>query len=569
MTQDDALAMLLTGANVFLTGEPGSGKTHTVRRYIDLLRSHGVRPAITASTGIAATHLNGMTIHSWSGIGVRETLTKEDCRYIASNRRVARRIEKTRVLVIDEISMLSARTFAMIDHVCRAVRESAKPFGGMQTVLVGDFFQLPPVVKRSAVDDREHRLPFANTTNDPAAQFAFLSPSWHALNPTVCYLTEQHRQDDPDFLSILSGIRSGALMPHLASVLRNRKEAMTSENDDWTKLFSHNEDVDRVNDERLRKLPGKTHAFAMESYGPEAVIASLKRSCLSPERLLLKVGAAVMFTKNNIEGGFVNGTTGTITGFDKETGFPVVESRSGKRIVAEPMEWTVEADGRPIAGVTQVPLRLAWAITVHKSQGMSLDAAVIDLSAAFEYGQGYVALSRVRSLDGLILLGLNDRALEVHPDMIARDTAFRSQSDEVEQALRAMHQRHRAALQRDFIRSCGGSMDSRKSDASTSGRHPADETLALIKTGKTIADIARLRERKEDTIITHLELLKRRGRLVMDDIRHLIDDAETFAQVREAIQTLGGERLQPIHEHFRGRISYSTIRLARLLSEFS
>src|SRR5581483_11811115 len=150
MTQDEALALLKTGASVFLTGEPGSGKTHTVNRYTDALRRHGITHAYTASTGIAATHGHGVTIHAWSGIGVRDTLSRRDLDTIAANRRIAARIEKTSVLIIDEISMLPARSLTLVDEVCRHVRGSEAPFGGMQIVLVGDFFQLPPVVRRDA-----------------------------------------------------------------------------------------------------------------------------------------------------------------------------------------------------------------------------------------------------------------------------------------------------------------------------------------------------------------------------------------------------------------------------------
>src|SRR6185503_20814239 len=169
-------------------------------------------------------------------------------------------------------------------------------------------------------------------------------------------------------------------------------------------------------------------SFLMRSAGPAAAVESLKRGCLSPERLVLRVGASVMFTKNNPSGSFVNGTLGKVTSF-APNGSPVIKTRAGKQIVAEPMDWTLEEDGKVKAKLTQVPLRLAWAITVHKSQGMSLDSAVMDLSQAFEYGQGYVALSRVRSLEGLYLLGLNERALEVHPEALEQDAEFREQSD--------------------------------------------------------------------------------------------------------------------------------------------
>src|SRR5665213_1872732 len=177
MTQGEALDILKTGANVFLTGEPGSGKTHTVNAYVAWLRSHDIEPAITASTGIAATHISGLTIHSWSGIGINESLSEQMLDLIASKEHVARRIQKAKVLIIDEVSMLSGEVLEMADRVCREVKRSDTPFSGMQVVLVGDFFQLPPIAKGR----RE-------------VSFAFESPSWRGLNPIPCYLTEQHRQ---------------------------------------------------------------------------------------------------------------------------------------------------------------------------------------------------------------------------------------------------------------------------------------------------------------------------------------------------------------------------------------
>ena len=207
MTQDEALALLKTGASVFLTGQPGSGKTHTVNRYIQWLKRQGIEYAYTASTGIAATHGHGVTIHAWSGIGVRETLTARDLDTLAANRRLATRIEQTQVLVIDEISMLPARSLTLVDTVCRHIRGVPSPFGGLQMVLVGDFFQLPPVVRRDA---QAAMLPLGDGEDPFGAEFAHASSAWRDLAPTVCYLSEQHRQSDKPFLDVLAAIRANA-----------------------------------------------------------------------------------------------------------------------------------------------------------------------------------------------------------------------------------------------------------------------------------------------------------------------------------------------------------------------
>ena len=194
----------------------------------------------------------------------------------------------------------------------------------------------------------------------------------------------------------------------------------------------------------------------MTGSGPDPLVIALKRGCLSPEVLSLKLGARVMFTKNDMSGRFVNGTTGIVAEFAKDTGFPMVKTDSGRAITAEPVEWTIQDGGRIIARIEQVPLRLAWAITIHKSQGMSLDRAHMDLSATFEYGQGYVAISRVRTLKGLSLSGLNARALEVHPDIKTKDAHFRSHSDTVREKFGALQKSELAQLHSNFIKAIGG-----------------------------------------------------------------------------------------------------------------
>ena len=450
MTQDEALALLKTGASMFLTGQPGTGKTHTINRYIDYLQRSGIDVTFTASTGIAATHGHGVTIHAWSGIGVRDSLSRRDLDGLATNRRLAGRIEKAKVLVIDEISMLPANTLSLVDQVCRHLKDSSAPFGGMQVVLVGDFFQLPPVVRRS----HHAALPFADAENF-GAMFAHASPAWRDLAPMVCYLSEQHRQNDQAFLSVLAAIRAnrctGAERDRLAARMIGR-DALP---DDCTRLFTHNASVDDINQQELAKLRGKTRHFAMTSKGPDPFVQALGRGCLSPASLELKEDAVVMFTKNDPGGRYVNGTLGIVEQFDAETGLPTVKTRAGRRIFAEPATWKIEENGKERASITQIPLRLAWAITVHKSQGMSLDEAVIDLSRAFEYGQGYVALSRVRALFGLHLLGLNERALRVHPAAVEKDAAFRAASEDASRELHAMTEGDLASRQVAFLETAG------------------------------------------------------------------------------------------------------------------
>ena len=449
MTQSQALSILKTGANVFLTGEPGSGKTYVVNKYVAYLKERGIEPAVTASTGIAATHIGGMTIHSWSGIGIKRNLNKYDLDRIASSEYIAKRVRRAKVLIIDEISMLSAETLSMVDAVLREIRMNQKSFGGLQIVFVGDFFQLPPVFRKS-----EENLEEPVLIPESRSKFAYDSSAWASANPIVCYLSEQHRQNDDGFVSALAAIRRNVFgashMTHLEARKINRPAP-----EGTLKLFSHNADVDRINNEMLDKILGGAKIFEMTSKGSKPLVEALKRGCLSPERLALKARAKVMFTKNNLKEGFVNGTLGEVTGFDAG-GYPIVKTRSGRRILVREMEWMVEENGKVRARIAQLPLRLAWAITVHKSQGMNLDEAVMDLSGVFEYGQGYVALSRVRSLAGLHLIGWNNRTFEVHPDVFLKDGPFRSACEEAEATFGKLSPEELEKIHENFIKACGG-----------------------------------------------------------------------------------------------------------------
>lgn len=455
MTQDEALAILKTGANCFLTGEPGSGKTHTVNRYVAWLRKVGVEPAITASTGIAATHIGGHTVHSWSGIGVKRELSDYELDRIAQTERVVRRVRNASIVIIDEVSMLSADTLTMVEAVCREIRGTTRPFGGLQVLLVGDFFQLPPVVSRGQPGTGK----ILDEPQSERAPFAFFSPAWRSLNPLTCYLSEQHRQEDKMFLEILSAIRRGEVTGKHRELLLSRQSV--GQGAQAAQLFSHNADVDHINNSELAKLDASARTFTMAGRGSAGMLAALKRGCLSPETLVLKAGARVMFTKNDISGrSYVNGTLGVVTSFaNGNSGYPVVKTHSGRTLLVEPADWRIDEQGRTLARISQLPLRLAWAMTVHKSQGMSLDAAHMDLSRAFEYGQGYVALSRVRTLKGLSLAGLNERALEVHPEIQKKDVELRAASDVARSSFAALPATELEQMQNNFIKACGGSLE--------------------------------------------------------------------------------------------------------------
>ncbi len=409
MNQKEALNILKKGYNVFLTGPPGSGKTFLLNKYIEYLKSINKVVAITASTGIAATHMNGITLHSWSGLGIRETIDDTEIKSLMKHKYLFKRIKAAKVLIIDEVSMLKASQFDAVDEICRYFRVSFFPFGGMQVVLSGDFFQLPPIKR-----------------NGQEVEFITKSSVWKNMDIKICYLEEQFRHKDQKLTELLGHIRENNIEAS-SKILREHKSS--SKNKFTTKLYTHNMDVDETNNLELGKINEKEFYYQMTSSGKEAIVAILKKSCLSPEKLVLKKGALVMFIKNNFDAGYVNGTQGTVVDFDI-MGMPIIETVDGQRIAVKKASWKLEEDERVIAEIMQIPLRLAWAITVHKSQGMTLDGAQINLSNAFEYGMGYVALSRVRTMDGIHLIGFNETALLVHPDILELDKELRKKSEE-------------------------------------------------------------------------------------------------------------------------------------------
>lgn len=400
----------MQGGSVFLTGAPGAGKSYVLNKFVQLAEAAGKRVAVTASTGIAATHIGGTTIHSWSGLGVRDALSSHDIDTLTSRDRLMKRYMSSDVLVIDEVSMLSGRFLNMLNDICKRLRSNDAPFGGLQMVLVGDMFQLPPVNRMHA-----------------DADFAHNAMAWTELSPQVCYISEQHRQNGGGLLEVLEAMRAGELDSLHYDLLQKRIGQGPAQNVNATRLYAHNADVDSINQRYLDALHGSVQTFEMATKGATAKVEQLVRGVLAPTNLELKVGAEVMFVANDFAKGFANGSRGQVVALHGD--WPVVKlAATGRTITVEPHTWQLAEDGRVRAEVSQLPLRLAWAITIHKSQGMSLDAAEIDLSRTFTPGMGYVALSRVRSLEGVFLKGMNAMALRLHPDIFELDRALRQSS---------------------------------------------------------------------------------------------------------------------------------------------
>jgi ATP-dependent DNA helicase PIF1 len=431
MLQDEALDILKLGHNVYLTGAAGSGKTYVLNQYIKYLRENHIVVGVTASTGIAATHMNGMTLHSWAGLGIGDSI---DIEKILGKSSLKKRMAETKVLIIDEVSMLDGNVLDSVDAITRAFKDQSKPFGGLQVVLSGDLFQLPPVTRSGE--------PF----------FIFNSEAWKSMNLKICYLEEQHRQDDSNLLDILNAIRSNSVdETHFDKLSQRIKPAPNGK--DIIKLYTHNAHVDDINKAELSKLKTEAKTYQMTGSGRQSAVESMANRCLAPEQLVLKVGSEVMFVANNPAKQFYNGTLGKVIKFNSDER-PIIQTKYCL-ITVDEHTWKTQDGDKTIAEITQLPLRLAWAITIHKSQGMSLDAAEIDLSKSFEPGMGYVALSRVRSIDGLYIKGINNMAMVVNPKIIELDVKLKSWSKQAVLGLKMIsdktieqhHQTVRRALQ--------------------------------------------------------------------------------------------------------------------------
>lgn len=595
MTQDEALHILKTGANVFLTGEPGAGKTHTINEYIKYLRAHEIDPAITASTGIAATHIGGLTIHSWSGIGIKPRLTKYDIDKIATSEYVSKRVARTKVLIIDEVSMLSPDTLSSVDAVCKEIKRNDEPFGGLQVIFVGDFFQLPPIVKKEeelarqkenfanakqeVIFDEYNQEAWGHDAVSSAVRFAYGSQAWRDANPVICYISEQHRQDDDTFLSLLSAIRRNEFNEDNMECLQERKFTKEQAKEHYPKLFSRNINVDQVNTTMLAQVKGTTQTYGMQKNGHPKLVEVLTKGCLSPELLHLKIGAEVMCTKNNTKEGYVNGTLGTVVGFAGSNKYPIIETRNNKRITIEPADWIVEDNGKVKASISQLPLRLAWAITVHKSQGMSMDKAVMDLSDVFEYGQGYVALSRVRNLAGLYLLGYNQRAFQVHPEVLKKDEEFQKLSNGAEAMFLNLSKDEIQKMHDNFIVANGGVLLAKKVTGPTVGlrviggrekkTHTSIITLNMWDEGKDVYTIAKERKLSPKTIWGHIEDLVKDKKITYPSLARIItpEIQKIMPEISQAFKKLDTDKMTPIFEHFNGKYSYDDIRVVRMLTE--
>ena len=574
MKQTTALNILKSGKNVFITGSAGTGKTYLLNLYTQYLKERRVYPTIVAPTGIAASHLGGQTIHSFFALGIRESIDEGYVEFLMEKKYLKTRFSKLKLLIIDEVSMVSPELFSAMDLVLRGFKGSEAPFGGVQVVISGDFFQLPPVSK----EPKEKR-------------FAWQSPSWKALELQTCYLQEKFRQDDSRLIDVLDDIRSGNISEKTHKALEARMDVSLSDDAKITQLYTHNADVDRINLAELNKLEGEEKLYVYESKGTAKNIEKIFKSSLVLEELRLKKGALVIFIKNSPDGEYVNGTTGVVQSFSPIDKMPIVITTEGRKVKLDLEDWSLENDsGKVTATVSQVPLRLAWAITIHKSQGMTLDAARIDLSKTFEVGQGYVALSRIKSIDGLSLLGLNPMALRVDQLILHIDDRIKQASVKSQEVVEALDEDTFVSVCETHISRMGGVVEKEKIEeekANIKAGKPSHsayvtpthiKTKNLIEKSDTLVKLAINRKLAKGTIIQHLVLIKEEEPEI--DLSKFKPKSELLNAVESVVLKLmtkklaenftddGKLRLKPVFESLGGDVGYDDIRLCMLFMDY-
>ncbi len=394
--QEHALELLRSGENIFLTGGAGSGKSHLIRHFMDELDPK--QTPILASTGAAAVLLGGRTFHSFFGLGIMEgggDATYERC---SKDYRLLNRLKKVEGVIIDEISMIPGAALMVAEALSQKARDSKLPWGGMRVISVGDFAQLPPVTRAGPRD------------------WAFLSEAWGRSGFQVCQLSHNQRVQDNSFLDVLADVRYGKVTSRVFDFLSERVRPHDEE-DSGTRLFGRRDMSENFNQKKLAEINEIEVSIDSIYLGSEKHIEALMKTAPVPQRLTIKVGCRVIFLQNDPQKRWINGTRGNVTKIeiDKIT----VKKDAGREVSVDKASFSMQdAEGNVTATVIQFPLMLAYATTIHKSQGATLDEVWCDLRSLWEPGQAYVALSRLRTANGLKLVGWNPRSIIVDPKVL-------------------------------------------------------------------------------------------------------------------------------------------------------
>lgn len=528
--QAKALDVLERQGNVFLTGAAGTGKSYLLDRY---LRGKGSDDfPIVASTGAAAVIVGGRTFHSFFGLGIMEGGPDAAVENALRSRRVLNRLQRASCVIIDEISMLSGVMLMAADTVARRARQSNEPWGGLRIIAVGDFAQLPPVTPGAQRKD-----------------WGFLHEAWEQSDFEPALLSTVMRTQDTEFLEILNFVRDGVVNDRVHEFL-NRHIHASSETVDATRLYPHRAKADAYNVFRLQSLPGKEYAVETRYVGHERYLDSAKRNLPIPDTLLLKVGALIMMRKNDVSGEykFVNGSLGHVLEVEEE--LLHVRLFTGEDIEVEKYKFlSLDGDGNEVMQAWNFPVSLAWATTIHKAQGATLDRMIVDLHQLWEPGQAYVALSRVRSGSGLLIERWS-------PSSIRADALVTSFYDSL--ADRAKKYKPRAVF--EVTKQPEVATPSR---SALSLHERIEKTRQLLEERKDLAFIAQQCGMTVATVLKYIEKLIGKGEA--PSIGYLIANIRHAEQIRELYEERGLGSMRDAFEALKGKVSYDDLKIVKVV----
>ncbi len=533
--QTKALDILERQGNVFLTGAAGTGKSFLLNRYLKDKPSEAF--PVVASTGAAAVLIGGRTFHSFFGLGIMEGGIEETVLRALRSRKLTHRLLAACCVVIDEVSMLSGTTLMAAERIARAARNRDEPWGGLRIIVVGDFAQLPPVTPGAMQKD-----------------WAFLHQAWRDSAFVPALMSTVMRTKDSDFLDILNFVRAGTVNDDVRAFL-DARTGYANDDTEGTRLYAHRHSADAYNHRRLDAIPGQPRAFETEYAGEARVLESAKRAMPIPDVLLIKEGALVMMRKNDPSEPqvYVNGSLGHIRRIEDE--LLVIELLSGDVVEVEKQKFSyLDGDGKELLTAWNFPVTLAWATTIHKAQGASLDALIVDLASLWEPGQAYVALSRVRNAGALYVERWNPSSIRAEP-LVTQ--LYDSLADE----MNAYVPRPLFTFEaRTYIPEIDGRSDIPKRSGQTRQKRAALIREMLAACAPLDAIVARVGV-KPDRVLLYIEQFIEEGTPV--HVQYLLEQVPDAARIRVAFEECGTDRLKPAYEALGERIPFTTLRLVR------
>lgn len=538
--------MLKRQGNVFLTGAAGTGKSFLLAQYLRGKPSDAF--PVVASTGAAAVLVGGRTFHSFFGLGIMEGGLEATIARALRSKKLVTRLQRAHCVVIDEISMLSGATLMAAEVVTRRARGNLhEPWGGLRIIAVGDFAQLPPVTRGTQQKD-----------------WAFLHQTWHDSAFVPALLSTVMRTQDTEFLRVLNQVRLGNVSEQVRQFLDERTNTHL-EHTDLPRLYPHRDKAEAYNLQRLEDIPGEAQAIATQYEGDDKLVQAAKKSIPVPDTLLLKEGALVMLRKNDMspEQLYVNGSLGHVRRIGQDN--LTIKLLGGETVeVTKQVFSYLNGDGQVMAAALNFPVTLAWATTIHKAQGASLDGMIVDLSQLWEPGQAYVALSRVRSAERLYIERWSEQSIRAEPLVTAfYDTLAEDMRNYVPRPLfePVVAQPSKDTAESDDSQEQPESQVRKERPQGALQRRRSAKIREMVADCAPLESIARTCGLRPERVLVYLEKFALTGEAL--NIGYMLEEVAEVDTIRAAFEQHGLDRLAPVYEALNEQIPYLTLRLVR------